>query len=522
MQAELLRALLTIGFGAMAGGLTNTVAVWMLFHPYEPPKLGPWRLRFLHGAIPKNQGRLAEAVGRTVGGRLLTEEDLTRTLGAPEFRAAFDARLGGLLNEALLTERPSLRELLPDRAAPQVESALEDVMQVAVERLEAYLHSPRFEEHLTARAQELVESLRDEPIGNLLTPDREERVTEAVDEWIVSAVESEGFRRAVDESLDRAARRVLRPGRTFQEVLPPEMVSSVERAVAEYLPLAIQRLGGLLEDPVARARFEAAIHDLLQRFLHDLRFHQRVMARLIITEETVNRVLETVEEEGAEHLSDMLRDPAVQDAMARGVNDAVVDFLGRPVTSVFGEPDSPNVAEVREKVSEWFVGAAQDPATRKYILGKLHAAMDRTAGYTWGQLFDKVPPEVLARWVVQLARSDAGSRLYREVGSRLARSLMDRPIGRPMDWLPDRAPERIQGALSQPLWDWLQSQAPEVVGRMDVAGRVEAKVRGYPTDRMEELVRRVTERELRLIIRLGYVLGAVIGGVLLGVNALIG
>ena len=37
MSQELIRALITVFFGAMAGGLTNSIAIWMLFHPYEPP-----------------------------------------------------------------------------------------------------------------------------------------------------------------------------------------------------------------------------------------------------------------------------------------------------------------------------------------------------------------------------------------------------------------------------------------------------------------------------------------------------
>ena len=39
MNDEVLRTLLTIAFGAIAGGSTNAIAVWMLFHPYEPPRL---------------------------------------------------------------------------------------------------------------------------------------------------------------------------------------------------------------------------------------------------------------------------------------------------------------------------------------------------------------------------------------------------------------------------------------------------------------------------------------------------
>ena len=45
MTPEIWKALVTILFGAIAGGLTNTIAIWMLFHPYEPPKLfGRWRI----------------------------------------------------------------------------------------------------------------------------------------------------------------------------------------------------------------------------------------------------------------------------------------------------------------------------------------------------------------------------------------------------------------------------------------------------------------------------------------------
>ena len=58
------------------------------------------------------------------------------------------------------------------------------------------------------------------------------------------------------------------------------------------------------------------------------------------------------------------------------------------------------------------------------------------------------------------------------------------------------------------------------VPKIDVARRVEDKVLHFPTARMEEIVRRVTDRELRLIVRLGYLLGAVIGSVLVAFNAL--
>ncbi len=521
MSSEFLRAAITIAFGALAGGLTNTVAVWMLFHPYEPIRLRGRRLPMLHGAIPKNQDRLAAAIGRTVGDRLLTEEDLARTFASPSFREAFDERLSRVVRSLLEEERGTLRDLLPSGVTQEVEETLQALTETGLQRLRLYLESDAFEEAVRARIRELAQSLEDEPVGAFLTPAREEFLTQAVDEWIESTVEGDRFQSAVEDSLHRASRRLLQPGRTFEEVLPPGLVSSVERAVAGYLPLAIERLGRLLDDPAARLRFEGAIHDLLQRFLRDLRFHQRVVARLIVTEETVDRVLDTIEEEGAEHLSEMLRDPAVQEAMGKGVNDAVVDFLRRPVTSVLGEPDDPNIQAVRETVAGWVLTGAREPSTRTFLLEKLRGALDRTSARTWGELFQRVPPDQVADWAVQVARSDAAGRLYREAATHVATSLLDHPLGRPSDWLPQGAPQRLEEALADPLWEWLQSQIPDVVRRVDVASRVETKVRDYPTRQLEELVRRVTHRELRLIVRLGYLLGALIGGVLVGVNLLV-
>ena len=57
-QSLWVEALTTIGFDALAGGITNAVAVWMLFHPYE--RRGVGRLA-IQGAIPKNRARLARA-----------------------------------------------------------------------------------------------------------------------------------------------------------------------------------------------------------------------------------------------------------------------------------------------------------------------------------------------------------------------------------------------------------------------------------------------------------------------------
>jgi hypothetical protein len=242
---------------------------------------------------------------------------------------------------------------------------------------------------------------------------------------------------------------------------------------------------------------------------------------MVVNEDTLDRVLDTLEAEGAERLSEILREPAVQEAMARGVNDAIVDFLRRPVRSVLGEPESAAVVEARDTLAGWIVDMARDPQTRGFLVDKLRSGLEKAGGRTWGEVLERVPPERITGWLVSGARSGGAARLYADAARRGAEALLTRPIGRPARWLPDRAGERLEEGLAPTLWDWLQTQVPDVVRRLDVARRVEDKVLHFPTPRMEELVRRVTDRELRLIVRLGYVLGAMVGLALVVIDGLL-
>ncbi len=513
-----MQALIKIVFGAAAGGLTNTVAIWMLFHPYTPPKLLGRPVRWLQGAVPKNQPRLAAAIGRTVGTRLLTPEDLTAIFSEGEFRNAFDERLGVFLDDILQKERGSIRELLPPDAAPRLEGLLDSLVDHTVLRISEYVHSERFPDVAEARTGSLVAAVADEPIGDLLTPAREAALTETVQEWLEDAVENPDLHEAIDDYLERASHRLLAPDRTFEEVLPSGLVSSFEKAIGSYLPLAIERLGNLLEDDNARAKFETTIRELFHRFLGDLKFHQRVVARFVVNDDTVDKILDTIEKEGAERLSEILQDPAVQEAMSRGVNEAVVDFLRRPVQSVLGAPESDSVIEARQTVSNWMVGLARDPQTRDFVVEKLRSALASAGARTWGDLLERIPPERVTEWMISAARSETAERVLRDLLHKAADALLDRDLGRPATWLPDSAPERIEAELGPVIWNWLQGQVPEVVEKLDIARRVEDKVNEFPMARLEEIVRKVTDRELRMIIVLGYILGAFIGLALAGLD----
>lgn len=522
MDPALIQILLTTGFGAIAGGTTNAIAVWMLFHPYEPPRFLRWRVRLLQGAIPKNKARLASAMGRTVGNKLLTPEDLARTVSEPSFREAFDQRLAAFLKSLLEDHRGSLSDLLPPDLVVELRKLLQEVAGGLIGRLYAWLETEEFRETAREWADRFADEFREKPLSGLFTPEREQALAESAERWIGDAVGGPAFEATVREWVDRGSERVLAPGRTFEQLLPLGLVAAVERAIAGYLPIAIERLGGLLDDPEARRRVKRILHELLDRFMGDLKFHQRLVAALIITPETVDRVLRAVEEEGATKIAELLSDPAVRDAMARGVNNAIVDFLARPVVSVLGRPGDPPVEDARETLSNWALSLARNESTRTFLIDRMRSTLVAAERRTWGDVFRHLPPEKVADAIVAAARSERARDLYLEAAGGLIDIILERPIGRLGDHLPPDAAERAERAIVPPFWAWIQEQVPGVAQKVDIAGRVERKILDFPTAQVEALIKGVTEKELKLIVRLGYVLGAMIGLLSAGIGLVIG
>ena len=211
--------------GTIAGGITNTIAVWMLFNPKQP------RFGF-QGAIPKNQARLARSLGQTVGEKLLTPGDLQSELSRPEFRAAFEARLRDVI-AMLLTSR--------------------------------------------------------EPL------------------------------------IDK---------------VPPAVVSALENATTAYLPVAMTKLGAFLGQPTTRVKLRDALHGMFNRFVDDMRFHERIFAKLMMTEKKFDTVLDAIEKDGVEQVVGLLEEPEVRQEISKAIHDAILAYLQKPISDILGDVEA--------------------------------------------------------------------------------------------------------------------------------------------------------------------------------------
>ncbi|MTH54614.1 DUF445 family protein [Bacillus mangrovi] len=80
-----------IGIGAAIGGVTNHLAIQMLFRPYNPVYVFGKRLPFTPGLIPKRRDQMAEQMGKMVIEHLLTADSLKKKMTESSFGQALEA-----------------------------------------------------------------------------------------------------------------------------------------------------------------------------------------------------------------------------------------------------------------------------------------------------------------------------------------------------------------------------------------------------------------------------------------------
>lgn len=495
---------LNIVLHSLAGGLTDTVAVWMLFNPHKP-------FMGVQGAIPKNKARLASSIGKVVGEKLLTPDDMLKELTHGGIRDAFNERVAGVVQSLLDTERGSLRSLVPETMSAELESALQAVAATVAERVETWAESEEARPTVIAFVARLRDAIGDQTLSDVLPAARRAALMEQGRSLALTLSHSDTVASAVAGSVRAQAESLLTRDEPLLKTMPAELSAMLDKAVDAYIPVAVDKLGVWLSQGESRERVKRTLQGVMSKFVTDLRFHERVLARFLVTERALEKALDALGGEGVDELSSLLREPAIRDQVTRAVRDGVESLLRKPLKDIVGAPDANRVTALSEGLSNGALRLLRAESTQAFVADKIEAAFEGMAHRRLDDLLAGVSDETIAGWVLEGLRGEATQQFVRETAARVVQKALDAPIGRPARWLPAQANERLAAVLAPAIWDWIVTALPSLVQKFDVPALIERKVNEFSTERVEEIVRGVTQRELNLIIKFGFVLGAFIG-----------
>lgn len=155
------------------------------------------------------------------------------------------------------------------------------------------------------------------------------------------------FRAAFEARLRDVIQMILTSREPLIDKVPAAVVTALENATTAYLPVAMTKLGAFLGQPTTRVKLRDALHGMFNRFVDDMRFHERVFAKLMMTEKKFDTVLDAIEKDGVEQVVGLLEEPEVREEISRAIHDAILAYLQKPISDVLGDvearkdPDAP-------------------------------------------------------------------------------------------------------------------------------------------------------------------------------------
>lgn len=153
--------------GALIGGITNSIAIKMLFRPYKAIYIGKFRVPFTPGLIPKRRAELADQLGKLVVNHLLTVEGLQQKLSSSVFITEMTEWLNKEVTKVL-------------RSDDQVITLMEKWLGVkdGKEKLENQV-----ETWLSFKSEQLLIELRPLPIKDVLPKKLNDKVDQFIPEF---------------------------------------------------------------------------------------------------------------------------------------------------------------------------------------------------------------------------------------------------------------------------------------------------------------------------------------------------
>ncbi|WP_413382574.1 DUF445 domain-containing protein [Alkalihalobacillus sp. 1P02AB] len=157
--------------GALIGGLTNLLAIRMLFRPYKQIKVSSFKIPFTPGLIPKRHQEIAKQLGDTVVKYLLTSDGLGEQVKSEAFINDFTSWLQIEAKKALESEET-------------VAIFLENKWKINEPKKQLQL---KIEQHLGAEYEAFFDRNKETPISTLMPINLSEKVQQSIPtmaEWI--------------------------------------------------------------------------------------------------------------------------------------------------------------------------------------------------------------------------------------------------------------------------------------------------------------------------------------------------
>ena len=497
------------GFGAA------WLAIWMLFHPYNPVKLFGITV-WPQGMIPRHRAKLAESIGNAVGNELVSQQTVFDALFETSF---FQRKVEDFVNahtqDLLGKVYPSFIDALPSAARAPILDTISALQYRLAEYIAAMLKSEETRSAIGSFINRQVDDLVARRVGDTLSDDQFRKILLFVEQRFARLVSEEGLEQKISGFVSGRLDDLARSNATLAEAFTPETVAFIKERIDSQVPPIVHHLADIATSQNTRTQIGA----LIKREVDDYYDQLSLIKKIFISRERIHReVDELVNKTLPTRIEEYLRGPAFEQEAEAFLNATIDNVLARPLNEIVGQIESARFDSIKQEITRRLLEMAKSEELSTSVSTYVSEAIERFRPQTLGSALRQLDPnsvetakEFLTKSLVSLLARDDTARTVNAILSSQIERLLVSPIGRLGDHVSEHSMKRASAALVGRITEAARQGLPKAIAEFDVGGLVRKKVSDYPIEKLEELVLSVASHHLKTIEIFGAVIGFFIG-----------
>lgn len=497
------------GFGAA------WLAIWMLFHPYNPVKVFGITL-WPQGMIPRHRERLAQSIGNAVGNELVSQETVFNALFETSFfERKIEDFVSAYTGDLLSTVYPSFIDALPSGARAPILDTISALQYRLAEYIAAMLKSEDTAAAISRFVDRQIDELLARRVDETLSDQTLAEVVKFVAERFQRLVSEEEFESKIREFLSGRLDELARSNETLADTFTPETVAFIKDRLDQQVPPIVHHLADIATSPNTRKQIGA----LIKLEVDDYYEHLSLFKKIFISRERIHReVDELVNKTLPNRIEEYLRGPAFEQEAEAFLNATIDHLLARPLSQIVGQIEPERFELMKRQVTNHILELARNPELSRSLTTYVSDAVEQFRPLTLGSALQRIDPNSAQRLKSFLSGSlndilarDDTARTVNAIMTAQIERLLIAPIGRLGDHISEHSLHRARTLLVERITATARERLPMAIAEFDVGGLVRKKVSDYPIEKLEELVLSVAAHHLKTIELFGAMIGFLIG-----------
>ncbi len=512
---KVLVAIAIVVIAAIHGYGAAWLAIWMLFHPYQPLKMFGLTV-WPQGMIPRHRDKLAQSIGNAVGNELVSQDTVFDALFETSFfKRKVEDFVTDYTHDLLSTVHPSYIEALPSQARAPILDTISALQYRLADYIAELLKGEETANAVERFVDKQVDDLLLREIGDTIPASAFEQIQHFVQERFKRLVEDETLEEKVRDFVSHRLDELAQSNATLAETFTPETIGFIKERIDSQVPPIVHHLADLATSENTRKTIGA----LIKREVDDYYEQLSLIKKIFISRERIYREVDELVNKSLPHrIEEYLRGPAFEQEAEAFLNSTIDNVLSRPLSELIGQIESEKFDAIKREIANRILEMAKSEELAESLSAYVGDAFARLRPQTLGSALEHVDPEVTQRSKDFITRSLLGLLAHEEtartinaiLSSQIERLLMA-PIGRLGDHLSEQSVKRASEGLVERITEAARQRLPSAIAEFDVGGLVRKKVSEYPIEKLEELVLSVAQHHLKTIELFGAIIGFFIG-----------